>query len=162
MRHGCRNLLAPHTLPSHQVLCGTSVHVYGKSSKAKASIVYCVKTRATILYWIVQWGVVPPMLSSVQFETALLPQLRIHCNLDHGPGFADVVHKHFAEKVLDYAGRWAEHRHLWDRSSDGTYTWNHGLIAEHFRTIDTVEAWLRAQGSRDPWQKATLGMSHSS
>ncbi|KAK1828108.1 hypothetical protein QBC39DRAFT_158720 [Podospora conica] len=140
---------------SSSVLCGTMVDVYRKSTKAKASIQYCVKTRATILYGIVQWRVVPPMLSSAEFEATILPHLRVACNLEHGPEFDDVVHSHFADKVRDYAGRWAQIRHLWARGSDDTYTWNQHLIAEHCGTVETVEAWLRSQGARDPWQKAT-------
>ncbi|KAK1828841.1 hypothetical protein QBC39DRAFT_374313 [Podospora conica] len=135
-------------------LCGTSVQEYGK--KPKAAIRWCLQIRTTILLFVVQHNILPPVLDTAEFDTALLPRLRTLCHLEHGPDFAAVVHRRFAGTVADYVKRWGGKRQLWLLGPDGGYTWNPTVVDEHFQSLSTVEAWLRSQGVLNPWERATL------
>ncbi|KAK1827268.1 hypothetical protein QBC39DRAFT_178656 [Podospora conica] len=99
----------------------------------------------------------PPTADHDEFTAVFLPRLRIMCNVEQGPDFAAVIHGRFGALVRDYVVRWGGRKGLWVRVLGGTYVWNQDLVDEHFNSVETVAAWLRASGILEPWEQVGLG-----
>lgn len=138
-----------------KVICGTPVQSY--RDKPKASIRFCLSTKATIFFAIVRANIFPPAADQDEFTTTFLPRLRVLCNVEQGPDFAAIVHDRFNAMVRDHVVAWAGRRGVWVQGPDGGYAWNQEVVDEHFGSVETIRVWLRASGILEPWEHMDLG-----